>query len=159
MKLNPYCPKEFKVVSLRDCAPLESSTDTPAKIYDYWLANIATDPAFRPEQEQLYVFLLNSRLRLKGHTLIGLGTLTGVVMSPMEVFRAAVVSAAFAIVVAHNHPSGDPTPSEADIRVTREMISAGQVLKINVVDHVVIGTAAENRPLPYASLREMGYFQ
>ena len=60
--------------------------------------------------------------------------------------------------LAHNHPSGDPTPSEADIKVTRDLIRAGQLLKIEVLDHVIIGRAIEERPKDYASLRELGYF-
>jgi DNA repair protein RadC len=69
-----------------------------------------------------------------------------------EVFRTAIVSSASAIAIAHNHPSGDPTPSEADIKVTRDLIRAGQLLKIDVVDHVVIGANS------HVSLRSMGYF-
>ena len=68
-----------------------------------------------------------------------------------EVFRAAIVSCASAIVLMHNHPSGDSSPSEADIKVTRDLIRAGQLLKIEVLDHVIMGS---NR----ASLRELGYF-
>ena len=60
--------------------------------------------------------------------------------------------------LAHNHPSGDPTPSEADIKVTRDLIRAGQLLKIEVIDHVIIGRATAQRAKDYASLRELGYF-
>ena len=60
--------------------------------------------------------------------------------------------------LAHNHPSGDPTPSEADIKVTRDLIRAGQFLKIDVLDHVIIGRATPERAKDYASLRELGYF-
>jgi DNA repair protein RadC len=65
---------------------------------------------------------------------------------------------AAAVVLAHNHPSGDPSPSEADIKVTRDLIRAGQLLKIEVLDHVIIGRATPERPKDYASLRELGYF-
>ncbi len=58
----------------------------------------------------------------------------------------------------HNHPSGDPTPSEADIKVTRDLIRAGQLLKIDVLDHVIIGRATPERQKDYVSLRELGYF-
>jgi DNA repair protein RadC len=63
------------------------------------------------------------------------------------------VAAAAAVILMHNHPSGDPSPSEGDIRVTRDLIRAGQLLKIEVLDHVIVG-AGEKR----ASLRELGYF-
>jgi len=58
----------------------------------------------------------------------------------------------------HNHPSGDPTPSEADIKVTRDLIRAGQLLKIEVLDHVILGRATVDRPKDFSSLRELGYF-
>ena len=57
-----------------------------------------------------------------------------------------------------NHPSGDPTPSEADIRVTRDLIRAGQLLKIEVLDHIILGQRTTERPRDYCSLRELGYF-
>jgi DNA repair protein RadC len=63
-----------------------------------------------------------------------------------------------AVVLAHNHPSGDPTPSDSDIKVTRDLIRAGQLLKIEVLDHVIIGRATNERQKDYASLRELGYF-
>lgn len=79
-------------------------------------------------------------------------------MHPREVFKSAIAANAASLVLVHNHPSGDPTPSEADIKVTRDLIRAGQLLKIEVLDHVIIGRATENRPKDYASLRELGYF-
>ena len=73
-------------------------------------------------------------------------------MHPREIFRVAIMTAASAVVVMHNHPSGESTPSEADIKVTRDLIRAGQLLKMEVIDHVVMGNG--NR----SSLRELGYF-
>jgi DNA repair protein RadC len=61
-------------------------------------------------------------------------------------------------VIGHSHPSGDPTPSESDIKVTRDLIRAGQLLKIEVLDHVIVGRATPERSKPYSSLREGGYF-
>ena len=86
------------------------------------------------------------------------GTLDTILVHPREVFKSAIAANAHAIVLAHNHPSGDPTPSEADIKVTRDLIRAGQLLKIEVIDHVIIGRATSGRAKDYASLREMGYF-
>jgi DNA repair protein RadC len=68
------------------------------------------------------------------------------------------VAAAAAIILGHYHPSGDPTPSEADIRVTRELIRAGQLLKIDVLDHVIIGRPTAEQPRGYKSMRELGFF-
>jgi DNA repair protein RadC len=61
-------------------------------------------------------------------------------------------------VLVHNHPSGDPTPSEADIKVTRDLIRAGQILKIEVIDHVILGRRTDERATDFVSLRQLGYF-
>ena len=108
--------------------------------------------------ETFQVLLLNTRRRLIRVGDIAQGTLDTILVHPREVFKAAIAANAAAIVLAHNHPSGDPTPSEADIKVTRDLIRAGQLLKIEVLDHVIIGRATPERPKDYASLRELGYF-
>ena len=108
--------------------------------------------------ETLQVLLLNTRRRLIRVEEVADGTIDTLLVHAREVFRHAIAANAGAIVLAHNHPSGDPTPSEADIKVTRDLIRAGQLLKIDVLDHVIIGRAAEGRAKDYASLRELGYF-
>jgi DNA repair protein RadC len=147
-------PKEFKVVALRECPVPESMRicETPDHAADYWRLHIATHPYFNPDCECFVVLILNTRRRVKGHQLVSIGTIDTTLVSPREVFRAAVVSSAAAIVLMHNHPSGDPTASEADIKVTRDLIRAGQLLKIEVLDHVIIGNPSR------ASLRELGFF-
>jgi DNA repair protein RadC len=102
--------------------------------------------------------MLNTRRRLIRVEQISQGTLDTLLIHPREVFKAAIAANASAIVVAHNHPSGDPTPSEADVKVTRDLIRAGQLLKIDVLDHVIIGRATPDRPRDFVSLRELGYF-
>ena len=133
-------PHEYKVTPLRECpTPMDlQNCDTPDKVAAYWHLHITTNPYFDPERECLAVILLNTRRRAKGHQLISIGTLDTVLVSPTSVFRLAVMTSAASIVLAHQHPSGDQTPSEADIKVTRDLIRAGQLLKIEVVDHVVI---------------------
>jgi DNA repair protein RadC len=108
--------------------------------------------------ESFQVLLLNTRKRLIRPVDIAQGTLDTLLVHPREVFRAAIVANAAGIVLVHNHPSGDPAPSEADIKVTRDLIRAGQLLKIEVVDHVIIGHATAERAKDYSSLRELGYF-
>jgi DNA repair protein RadC len=108
--------------------------------------------------ETFQILLLNTRRRLLRVEDISHGTLDTILVHPREVFRSAIAANAAAIVLVHNHPSGDPTPSEADIKVTRDLIRAGQLLKIEVLDHVIIGRATPDRPKDYASLRELGYF-
>jgi DNA repair protein RadC len=108
--------------------------------------------------EEFQALLLNSRKRLIRLEIISHGLLDTVLVHPREVFRAAIAANAAALVLVHNHPSGDPTPSEADIKTTRDLIRAGQLLKIEVVDHIIIGHASPDRPKDYSSLRELGHF-
>jgi len=117
---------------------------SPAPVTDtgtaaYWKTHIATHPYFNPECECLVVFILNTRRRIKGHYLVSIGTMDTILCHPREIFRLAIMASAAAIIIAHSHPSGDPTPSEADIKITRDLIRAGQLLKIEVLDHIVIG--------------------
>ena len=108
--------------------------------------------------ESFQVLLLNARKKLIRAEEISNGLLDTILVHPREVFRAAIAANAAGIVLVHNHPSGDPAPSEADIKVTRDLIRAGQLLKIEVVDHVIIGHATAARAKDYSSLRELGYF-
>ena len=107
--------------------------------------------------ETLQVLCLNTRRRLIRVDEVIDGTIDTLLVHPREVFKFAISANAAAIVLAHNHPSGDPTPSEADIKVTRDLIRAGQLLKIEVVDHVIIGRATPERQKDFVSLRELGY--
>ncbi|MCW5557826.1 MAG: hypothetical protein KIT22_08345, partial [Verrucomicrobiae bacterium] len=86
----------------------------------------------------------------------GMGIMDSVLVHPREVFRVAIVAGAYAVVVMHNHPSGDPFPSDADIRTTRDLIRAGQLLRIQVIDHVIIGKPTPERMRGYCSLKELG---
>lgn len=108
--------------------------------------------------EQLQILLLNTRRRLIRTADGPDGTIDTILVHAREVFKAAIAANASAIVLVHNHPSGDPSPSEADIKVTRDLIRAGQLLKIEVLDHVILGRATPERAKDYASLRELGYF-
>jgi len=109
--------------------------------------------------ETLQVLLLNTRRKLiRVEEKVIEGTIDTLLVHPREVFKAAIAANAAAVVLAHNHPSGDPTPSEADIKVTRDLIRAGQLLKIEVLDHVIIGRATPERQKDFVSLRELGYF-
>jgi len=135
---------------LRGEAPL---LDTPERIADLLREDLRHAPA-----EQFCVVLLNTRRRLVKVERISQGTLDTILVHARDVFRSAIASNAAAIVLVHNHPSGDPAPSEADIKVTRDLIRAGQLLKIELLDHVILGRATQQRPKDYSSLRELGYF-
>jgi DNA repair protein RadC len=126
--------------------------DTPDKAAEYWRLHVPQNPYFNPECECFTVLLLNTRRRVKAHQIVSFGTHDTILVHPISVFRLAVITCAAAVVLMHNHPSGEPTPSEADIKVTRDLIRAGQLLKIEVLDHFIIGNPK------HTSLRELGYF-
>jgi len=152
--MKDYNPKEFKVVVLRDCPVPEQMKicEEPQQVADYWRMHIVTHPYFNPDCVCFVVLLLNTRRRVKGHHLVSIGTMDTILVHPREVFSVAVAMKAAFIVLIHNHPSGDPTPSEADIKVTRDLIRAGQLMKIEITDHVIMGHPN------FCSLRGLGYF-
>ncbi|HWW00685.1 MAG TPA: DNA repair protein RadC [Candidatus Acidoferrum sp.] len=132
----------------------ESPTlDTPERI-----ADLLREENRAYEVENFQVILLNTRRKLIRVERISQGTLDTILVHPREVFKPAIAAGAAAVVLAHNHPSGDPSPSDADIKVTRDLIRAGQLLKIEVLDHVILGRASQERLRDFISLRELGYF-
>ena len=149
---------EFGVIRLRELPVAIPACDCPERICDYWVANVTTASWYNPDVECCCAIHLNTRRRATGFHLVGIGTLDSVLIQPREVYRTAIVRASATIVIAHNHPSGCPEPSEADIRATRDLMRAGEVLKIALVDHVIIGRAGSNYSAPWVSLRALGYF-
>ena len=129
--------------------PLRSAED----VYHHFRENLA-----REKRELFYVVLLNNKNRKIRDVKISEGSLTASLVHPREVYNPVIRESAAAVIFVHNHPSGDPTPSQADIEVTRDLIRAGQLLKIEVLDHVILGKPTRDRPKDYVSLRELGYF-
>jgi len=91
------------------------------------------------KQEEFRVLLLNSKKRLIRHCRVSLGSLDAALVEPREVFRPAIAANAKFIVIVHNHPSGDPTPSKEDALLTQQLCMCGAILGIEVLDHIVIG--------------------
>ena len=90
-------------------------------------------------QEQLRVLLLNTRNQVMGQRIVYQGNVNSSIVRPAEVLRAAVIDSAPSIIIAHNHPSQDPTPSPEDVSITRDLVQGGKLLGIDLLDHVVIG--------------------
>ena len=105
------------------------------------------------EREEFHVLLLDGKHRLNRVSRVSEGTLTTSLVHPREVFRDAVRSAAAAVMVVHNHPSGDPEPSREDLEVTERLVRAGRLLGIPLLDHLVIAEGG------YVSLRERGWIR
>ncbi len=107
-------------------------------------------------QEAFTVLCLNTRNRLIAGGMISIGIADSTLVHAREVFRKAIEVGAAAVILAHNHPSGDSTPSAEDVKLTRQMVQTGQVIGIKVLDHVVIGKRLPGVIRPYTSFRESG---
>ena len=98
--------------------------------------------------EQFGIVLLDAKHRVMRTAVLAVGTLNSSVVEPRDVFREAAIGGATAIVIFHNHPSGDPTPSPEDVALTRRLVAAGSLIGIDVVDHVILGDVR------YCSIKE-----
>jgi DNA repair protein RadC len=153
---KPRAVPEMKVTCLRECSTEIQVFDEPKFIANFWHENVETDSHFNPDVENLWIFLLNKRYRLVGFQQIAVGTIDTVLVDPGLIFRAAIAKNASAIIMAHNHPSGDPTPSDSDVKTSRDIMRGGQFLKIELLDHLVFGHSKSK--IPYVSLRALGHF-
>jgi len=126
---------------------IQSPVSSPEAVY-----KAACDILELDEQpsEVFAILCLNTKNKIAGAHIISQGSLNSSIVHPREVFKAAILNNAASIVLLHNHPSGDPTPSREDIKVTKRLIEAGTLLGINVFDHVVIGDGT------YISMKEKG---
>jgi len=133
----------------------QGDADTPEKLYRYWLDVIATQPDHEPDKETVVVVLLDARLYPFAWNRVSLGTVAESSCHPREVFRPVIAGGAYAFVLMHNHPSGDPSPSRADEIVTRRMVDAANLLQIPMKDHIIVGRPSPGRE-GYHSFREAG---
>ena len=108
------------------------------------------------EQEHFLVIILDVRHQIKGFYTVSIGLLDRSPVHSREVYRNSIIQGASRIVLAHNHPSGDPTPSAQDISSTRTVVEAGKIIGIEVLDHVIIGLPSPSRARDYLSFREEG---
>ena len=141
---------EITVKTIRLHEQSAQPADQPEKVRELWEKYITASDWYDCDKETFVVFLLNTKLNCIGFNLVSLGSLNEATCHPREVFRPAIAAAAHCIAVAHNHPSGDPSPSDADRRATRRLREAGETLGLQLVDHVVIGNGA------HFSFREHG---
>ena len=101
-------------------------------------------------QESFSVLTLNAKTKLIKRHLVSLGTVNSSLVHPREVFRPAILDGAMSVILVHNHPSGDPSPSGQDLRITNKLIEAGKMLEITILDHVIV--AGDK----FISMRESG---
>ena len=118
---------------------------TPRDVFDLYRVRLQDLPV-----EQFHVCALDSQHRMTRDVLVTRGTLNSSLVHPREVFREVIAERAAAVILVHNHPSGDPTPSPDDRAVTEQLVAAGRLLDIPVHDHVIVGRGR------YASFAEAG---
>ncbi len=128
----------------------EIPLDSPARIHELLGAEMR-----QLGKESLRVVLLDAKLRLLRVEQISLGSLNECLAHPREILRPVVLHNAYAFILVHNHPSGDPAPSDADRRITLRMAEAAKMLQVNFFDHIILGSPAPGRA-PFFSFREAG---
>ena len=129
---------------------IDHPLDNPEAVYDL------VGPDLRLlDRESLQVLLLDTRYRLISRHEISRGTLNESLAHPREILKPAISQSAYAFVLFHNHPSGDPSPSEADLRLTRRIVEASRILQITLLDHLIIGFPQNGRS-GYFSFKEHG---
>jgi len=128
----------------------KSKIDTPELVYE-----LLGHEMRALHKESVRIVLLDTRYHLIRIEEISLGSLNESIAHPREVFRPALIHSAYAVIVAHNHPSGDPSPSESDHRITRRLSEAAQLLQITLLDHVIIGSPNGGKP-PFFSFKQAG---
>jgi len=146
---RPYSIPGFRIALARE--PGVKLAERPRLTTPQEAARVLAQYVGESDREQFVVALLTVRHRLIGLHTVSVGCLTSSLVHPREVFKPALLASAAALVVAHNHPSGDPEPSAEDIALTRRLVSAGTLLGIEVLDHVILGEDGR-----HVSLKERG---
>ena len=139
-----WCVRETSSVATAEPVPVDGP-DSAAKLLI---------PYLRPQRKEMFVVLcMDVRSRATAIRLVSMGSLNASIVHPREVFFEAIQESAASIIIAHNHPSGDPTPSPEDMAVTRKMVAAGEIMGIPVLDHLVIGSHRVESCMPESKLR------
>ena len=142
------CISELAKRLAKESAGKQLDFSTPSTIAKYYMEDLR-----HKKQEFMKLLLLNTKSKLICEKDISIGTVNTAIISPRELFIEALQKNAVCIILLHNHPSGDPTPSFEDVQITMQIREAGNMIGIELLDHIVIGDNC------YISLKEEGYFQ
>ena len=126
--------------------------DIPARVYAFLAPDMRA-----LNHESVRIVLVDTRLRCKGVVELTRGTLDQALISMRDVFAPALLRRAYGIILAHNHPSGDPSPSEADLRITQTVAAAARTLEVRLIDHLIIGRPCAAAPDGWFSFRASGH--
>ena len=142
------CLSELAKRLAKESAGKQLNFNTPGTIAQYYMEDLR-----HKKQEYMKLLLLNTKSRLISEKDISVGTVNSAIVSPREVFVEALQKDAVYIILLHNHPSGDPTPSIEDVQLTMQIREAGNLIGVELLDHIIIGDNC------YVSLKEEGYFK
>ena len=143
MTINIYKLKMIKENTVEYNTEISSPTDVAALAHEVLEMH-------EMAEENFIILCLNAKNKITGIHTISIGSLDASIVHPREVFKAALLNNANGIICLHNHPSGDPKPSKYDAEITHRLVNAGNILGINILDHIIIG---DNR---YISFKEQG---
>ena len=143
--------QEYKIAVVREVYVSSDNATCPKEIETYWREAIETAPWYDCDKEHLVAIHVNTKRKITGYDLVSIGSLSETTAHPREIFRKAIMRSASVLIIVHNHPSGDPSPSDADIRLTRKIAKAGNLLSVELLDSIIIGHKS------HQSLRELGY--
>lgn len=146
---------QIKAVTISRVMEPAVKFESPEMALDFWNRIVAKDAVYDPEKEHLVAINVNTRHVIKAWNYVSIGSCNESIAHPREIFRGALACAAYGIILMHNHPSGDPSPSEADLRLTRRLKEGSELLQIPLLDHVIVGAPAPGHPSHY-SFREAG---
>ncbi len=146
--MNGYTPALVQLPLVRECRGNRCREPADAHRVCADLAGLA--------QEAFHVLCLNTKNCLISRHMVTLGILDSSLVHPREVFRTAIEAQAASVILAHNHPSGDPTPSAEDLRITRQLVEAGKIIDIRVLDHIIVVRPESTDRPGFLSLREAG---
>ena len=152
-------PVAYPVTNLRLVASVQEDTAAPAHVETAADAVAYMAGAFDnfPDQEQIWIVLLNRKNRAIGRQLCTVGTVSSCQGTAATIFRAAILASAAAVIIFHNHPSGDPSPSAQDMAFTRKIREAARTIEIELHDHIIIGRpVTDPAGLGYFSFRTAG---
>jgi DNA repair protein RadC len=118
----------------------KAEVSTPAAAEDLLRKLLNKEDHISREREHFWVITVDTRNKVRFVELVSIGTMNCSVVHPREVFRRAIKRGAASLILGHNHPSGNPEPSQEDLEITKRLVEAGKIIGIAVLDHVVIGT-------------------
>lgn len=119
----------------------KAELSNPAAVADLLKKILKKEDCLSKDKEHFWVIIVDTRNKVRFVELVSMGTMNSSLVHPREIFRRAIRRGASSIILGHNHPSGNPEPSEEDLRITKRLVEAGKIIGIEVLDHVVIGTS------------------